>query len=144
MFTLDVLSRIVHVGTAITLVGGSAFMLFVLMPAAKQINDGEHQRLSRLVIGRWKRFVHVGILLFLLSGIYNYCRAFSKHEGDGIYHGLIGVKILVALAIFFLASALVGSSTKLEGIRKNRAKWLGLMVLLAAIVVAISGFLKVR
>jgi len=144
MFALDVISRILHVGTAITLVGGSAFMLLVLMPAAKQLEDAPHQQLSKRVIGRWKRFVHAGILLFLLSGIYNYFRAMPKHDGDALYHALLGIKILLALGIFVLASALVGKSAAFEGIRKNRAKWLGLMVTLAAIVVAISGYVKVR
>ncbi|TWU39941.1 hypothetical protein Q31b_32570 [Novipirellula aureliae] len=144
MFTLDVVSRIVHVATAITLVGGSAFLLFVLMPAAKQLEEAPHQQLSKLVMGRWKRFVHAGILLFLLSGFYNYYRAIAKHDGDGLYHALIGTKMLLALGIFFLASALVGNSAAFEGIRKNRAKWLGWVVFLAAIIVIISGYVKVR
>ncbi|TWT76525.1 hypothetical protein CA13_70200 [Planctomycetes bacterium CA13] len=143
MFALDVVSRVIHIATAITLVGGSTFMLLVLMPSAKQLDDASHQRLSQLVIGRWKRFVHAGILLFILSGIYNYVRAIPNHEGDGIYHALVGTKILIALVIFFLASGLVGKSSKLEWMRKERAKWLARMLVLAVVVVVISGFLKV-
>ncbi|WP_233215080.1 hypothetical protein [Rhodopirellula bahusiensis] len=144
MFTLDVLSRIIHVGTAITLVGGSAFMLIVLLPSAKLISDEAHQTLAQAVTGRWKRFIHGGILLFLLSGFYNYMRAIPNHKGDGLYHGLLGVKMLLAFTIFFLASALVGRSAAFEGIRQNRAKWLKVIVLFAAIIVGISGFVKVR
>tara|TARA_R110002072_G_scaffold59882_7_gene152263 strand:+ start:15321 stop:15965 length:645 start_codon:yes stop_codon:yes gene_type:complete len=144
MFALDVLSRIIHVGTAITLVGGSAFMLLVLMPSAKMISEEAHQTLAQAVTGRWKRFIHGGILLFLLSGFYNYMRAIPNHKGDGLYHGLLGVKMLLAFAIFFLASALVGRSAAFNGIRENRAKWLKVIVLLAAIIVGISGFVKVR
>lgn len=144
MFALDVLSRIIHVGTAITLVGGSAFMLLVLLPSAKLISEEAHQTLAQAVTGRWKRFIHGGILLFLLSGFYNYMRAIPNHKGDGLYHGLLGVKMLLAFAIFFLASALVGRSAALVGIRENRGKWLKVIVLLAAIIVGISGFVKVR
>jgi uncharacterized membrane protein len=140
---IDSVSRIVHVSTAIVLVGGTTFMLFVLLPAASQLNDDAHSQLRSLVNGRWKRFVHVGILLFLLTGFYNYFQAMPKHKGDGLYHGLLGTKILIAFVIFFLASALVGRSARFESMRQNRGKWLSVMVLLAAIIVAISGFVKI-
>ena len=39
MEIVAIVSRLVHVGTAITLVGGSAFMLLVLMPAAKALSN---------------------------------------------------------------------------------------------------------
>jgi len=144
MWIVDVLSRVVHVGTAITLIGGSAFMLFVLLPAAKQLSDEAHDQLAAAIGSRWKRFVHIGILLFLVSGFYNYMRAIPLHRGDGLYHAMVGTKILVALVVFFLAAALVGRSEKLAAIRSNRGKWLKVLVLLAAIIVAISGFVKVR
>lgn len=141
---VDVLSRIIHVATAITLVGGSVFMLLVLMPSAKELPDEPHQQLAAAIQGRWKRFVHFGILLFLISGFYNYSRMVPLHKGDGLYHALVGIKILMALGVFFLASALVGRSEKFEGLRRNRAKWLKVVVLLAASIVAISGYVKVR
>ncbi len=144
MWILDTLSRVVHVGTAITLVGGSAFMLLVLMPSAKVLSEETHTQFAAAVTSRWKRFVHGGILLFLLSGIYNYARAVPQHRGDGLYHALVGTKMLIALVVFFLAAALVGRSQSLEPIRANRAKWLKITVFLAAIIVAISGFVKVR
>ena len=121
---VDVLSRIIHIGTAITLVGGTAFTLFVLMPSAKELPDDAHQQLAAAVGNRWKRFVHIGILLFLISGFYNYSRMVPLHKGDGLYHALLGIKILLAFCVFFLAAALVGRSEKLAGIRRDRAKWL--------------------
>ena len=144
MEIVDIVSRIIHVATAITLVGGSAFMLFVLMPSAKALSEEAHDRLAAGVIGRWKRFVHLGVLLFLVSGLYNYVRMIPKHKGDGLYHALLGTKMILALGVFFLAAALVGKSPALAGIRRNRAKWLTVMVALAAAIVAISGYVKVR
>jgi uncharacterized membrane protein len=144
MFWIDTLSRIVHVATAITLVGGSVFTLWVLLPAAKQLGEEPHRQLAAAVTARWKRFVHIGILLFLLSGFYNYFRAMPLHDGDGISHMLIGIKMLCAFVVFFLAAALVGRSEKLAKFRANRRKWLSVLVLLAAIIVAISGYLKIR
>lgn len=141
---LDVISRVVHVSTAIVLVGGSVFTLLVLLPSAKLLSEEVHTAFAAAVNGRWKRFIHTGVLLFLISGFYNYMRAIPLHKGDGLYHGLLGTKMLLAFVIFFLAAALVGRSEKLAGIRANKAKWLKLVVLLAAIIVSISGFLKVR
>ncbi len=141
---IDVVSRIVHVSTAIVLVGGSVFMAFVLLPTAEQLSSEQHDKLRALVNGRWKRFVHAGILLFLITGFYNYFQQMPKHKGDGLYHGLVGTKILLALGIFFIASALVGRSRAFESMRASRAKWLKIIVLLAAVIVGMSGFVKVR
>lgn len=141
---LDVVSRIVHVSTAIVLVGGSVFTVFVLLPSAKLLSEETHTAFAAAVNGRWKRFIHGGILLFLLSGFYNYMQAMPLHKGDGPYHGLLGAKMLMAFVIFFFASALVGRSEKLAGIRANKATWLKLIVVLAAIIVSISGYLKIR
>ena len=143
-FLIDVISRIVHVSTAIALVGGSVFMVFVLLPAAKQLSEPEHERLRSLINKTWKRYVHVGILLFLVTGVYNYLQQMPLHKKDGLYHGLIGTKIILAFVIFFIASVLVGRSKKFEWMRAGREKWLKIVVLLAAAIVAMSGFVKVR
>lgn len=145
MFGIDVISRIVHIATAITLVGGSVFMLLILLPAVKSISEEAHRALAAAISTRWKRFVHVGILLFLVSGFYNYyVQAIGPHKGDGPYHALIGSKMLLALAVFAIASGLVGRSAAFEFMRKERRKWLAILVLLAATIVGISGFAKVR
>ena len=141
---LDILSRWVHIGTAIVVLGGSVFMRFILMPAAAELPDAEHEALRERVMARWKRFVMIGIGLFLVSGFYNYLVvALPNHKGDKLYHPLIGTKILLALGVFFLASALTGRAAAFEGIRKNSKKWLLVMIALAAAVVAISGVLKI-
>jgi uncharacterized membrane protein len=142
---LPVISRWIHVGTAIVLVGGTVFMRYFVMPAAVQLPEAEHEALRQRILGRWKKAVHAGIALLLLSGFYNYIVVtLPAHRGDRLYHPLIGIKILLALAIFFLASALVGRSRAFDGLRKNAKTWLSVIVLLATIIVGISGYLKVR
>ncbi len=141
---LSVLTRFAHVATAIVLVGGTFFMRFVLMPAAKELPDAEHDQLRQRLMAQWKRVVHRGIAVLLLSGLFNYMQQIPKHKGDGLYHALLGTKMLLALVVFFIASALVGRSAAFEKMRQNRAKWMGLIVLLSALIVGISGFVKVR
>lgn len=144
LFPLDVLSRILHVAVAIVLVGGTVFMRFILMPAAKELPEAEHDQLRQRLLARWKRVVHSGITILLVSGLFNYIQQRPNHAGDKLYHALLGTKMLLALLVFFIASALVGRSAAFEKMRQNRAKWLGLIVLLSALIVGISGFVKVR
>jgi uncharacterized membrane protein len=145
--TIATLSRILHVGTVIALVGGTFFMRFVLIPAATaELADDVHARLRAAVIGKWKKFVHGGIGLILLTGLYNYYLVITsgKHTGDSIYHALLGIKMLLAIVLFVLASALVGRSAIFEQFRKDSRRWLLVSLTIAATIVAISGFLKIR
>ena len=144
MFWIDVISRITHVSCAIVLVGGAAFQAFALLPSVSALPDEQRQGFIDRLTAAWKRFVHVGVLLFLVSGLYNYMQAIPNHKGDGLYHALLGTKMLIALVIFFLASALVGKSKGLQFIRDKRAMYLKLMLVLATVIVCISGFAKIR
>lgn len=144
MTWIAVLARWVHVGAAVVLVGGSVFTLYVLMPAAAGLQESEHKALRERINGRWKKFVMAGILLLLLSGFYNFFMiSIPRHRGDGLYHGLMGAKILLAFGAFFLASVMTGRSPKFDSLRANPAKWLGVLVLLTATVIALGGLLKV-
>jgi len=143
MTMVDVASRWLHVGLAIVLLGGSVFMRFVLMPAAEPLPESEHAALRERVLSRWRKLVMIGIGILLLSGFINYFRQMAPHKGDGLYHALMGIKILLALAVFFLASALAGRSAAFESLRQERKKWLLITILLGFAVVALGGFLKV-
>ncbi|MBX3440423.1 MAG: hypothetical protein KF861_23235 [Planctomycetaceae bacterium] len=144
MMFVDILSRWVHVGASVVLVGGSVFLRFVLMPAAASLQESEHTALRERIMGRWKKIVMGGILLLLISGFYNYLKVTAPlHKGDGLYHGVMGTKILLAFAAFFLASVLTGRSPKFESFRANSSRWLGVLILLTAVIIALGGFLKV-
>ena len=144
MEVLYIVSRVVHVATAIVVLGGSVFMRFVLMPAATQLPGEEHQALRGRIMGTWRVMVRIGIVLFLASGFYNYLVvSLPKHRGDTLYNSLIGIKILLAFGIFFLASALTGKAAAFERIRQNAKLWLGITILLGVLVVVIASYLKV-
>lgn len=144
MLWIDYLSRFVHIITAITLIGGSIFQLWIVFPASQTLPAEQREGVMGAITARWKRLVHLGIALFLLTGFYNYFKAMPDHKGDGLYHALVGTKILLALAIFFIASALVGKSPALAAMRAQRGRWLAIQVSLAVVVVLISSFVKVR
>jgi uncharacterized membrane protein len=145
MDLVNVTSRWLHVSTAIVLVGGTVFIRFVLTPNAEQLPQAEHDRLRELVTGSWRKVVRAGIALFLLTGLYNYVAvAIPKHHGDKLYHALMGIKILAAFGVFFLAEALVGRSAAFAALRQNRKTWLLVLVVVAFAIVAISSLLRVR
>ncbi len=144
MNPIDLISRWAHVGTAIVLLGGAVYVRFVLLPAARQLPDDAHQKLRELTGARWKKFVHVGIGLLLLTGFYNYLSASPALAFKKQYHMLMGMKMLLAFGIFFLASALVGRAGAFAKWRQSPQRALGILVLLGAIVVGISGYLRVQ
>jgi uncharacterized membrane protein len=144
---IQVLFRILHVGTAIVLVGGSIFLRFVLMPAASSLPDAEHEALRERLVGRWKLFVHIGVALLLVTGLYNYLlvtQPLHKGEGHALYHALLGTKMLLAFILFFLASVMVGKAKVFEKLRTGSHTTLLIMTLLALVIVSISGYVKVR
>lgn len=144
-FFVNAASRWIHVSTAIVLIGGTVFMRYVLTPSAEQISPAEHDRLRELVMATWRKVVRGGILLFLLTGFYNYLAvALPQHPHDKQYHMLMGIKILAALGVFFLAEALVGRSAALAPMRQKRKTWLLVLIVVAFTIVAISSLLRVR
>ena len=108
--------------------------------AHNTLSDSERDTLNEEVRGRSKRFVHALVALILISGIYNVVVKATSMTGQ--WHMLFGVKFLLAMVVLFFASALVGKSKSLEPMRQNPARWLSLNILLAAIIVMISGILR--
>ncbi len=139
MFVLSLVSRWIHVGTAVVLVGGLFALRFVVHP----VLAGRPEDLAA-IRGRWKKYVHGGIALLLLTGAFNYWRAIVGGRVDGIYHAMIDTKILLAMGSFFLSSALVGRSAGTQKFRDAAPKWAGVVLLLGAVIIALSGVVKVR
>ena len=145
---LDILSRWAHVGATVVLVGGAVFQLFVLIPAASNLSDEDRSLLQDQIASRWQKFIMIGIGLLMLSGFYNFSRAIIIPKAEGmkfppLYHIVIGIKILIAFVVFFLASALSGKSKALESFRTQQKKWLAITITLAVIVIAMAGYAKV-
>jgi uncharacterized membrane protein len=144
---INVVSRWLHVGSAIVLFGGTLFQYMVLMPAAKELSTDERTKLHEHVMARWRKIVGMTIGLLALTGFYNYLAVTGPAHGNlpsrGQYHMLMGIKILLSMGVFFIASALIGRSPAFEAIRAQRRKWMTVTIFLAAAIVAIAGYLKV-
>lgn len=137
---LDVVFRWMHIGSVIVLLGGSVFVRFVLMPACDPLPEADHAALRQRVIGRWRIFVHALIGLLLISGIYT--MVMKIRVTPPVWHMMFGIKLLLAVAVFVIASGLVGRSKAFQPMRDNAKLWIGINVTLAALIVMVSGVMR--
>lgn len=137
-------SRSIHVLAAMVAIGGAVFMRFGLHGAiASTLDEKEADRLRGAVRARWARVVHVCIVLLLITGGLNfYMLVLVPKVAPMPYHALFGLKFFAAMGVFFLASVLLGRSPGMEGMRRNSARWLSVIVLLGVLIVVTSGVLS--
>lgn len=142
MQIVSLLLRLAHLMAAATLIGGTIFQLYALLPAAEQLPEEPHRQLKAGVIKRWKIWVMVAITFLLVSGLVNYVLYVKEFKLPSTYHMLFGVKFLLALVIFFIASLLTGRSPLAEKARQNAKTFLTINLILAILVVGIGGMMR--
>ena len=141
----NILLRWLHILSAVAAAGGTIFMRVALVPAVSVLPDEQRKELHEAVRRRWAMVVMAAILILLVSGLANF---FTINRGlpaelKMLYHVLFGVKFLLSLVVFFIASALVGRSPALAAIRKNARVWLTVNLMLVVAVICIAGVMRV-
>ena len=140
---VPVIFRWLHIVPVIVVIGGAFFARFVVMPSMMEsLSEEQRAQVQPAIVSRWRKMVHICIGLILISGIYNIYRAIFDLHKPPLYHMLFLPKFLAALGVFFIASALVGKSEAFENMRRERKKWLGVLIGLALVIVLISGVMK--
>jgi hypothetical protein len=143
--------RLMHVLAVITAVGGMVFIRFALLPAMATLGDEQRRSLHETVRVRWSRIIQLSILFLLVSGLVNFImfiRAAKQWPQEwhdtyySTYQMLFGIKFLLALAVFALASILTGRSGGTQKIRDNPRFWLNVNLALALAIVLISGVMR--
>jgi uncharacterized membrane protein len=143
MHFLDVLMQWIHVSSAAVAVGGIFTLRFVGCPAMKNsLDDLGRSTLLQAFTARFKRVVHSSIALLLLSGGWLLWRAWPLARQSAVYRHAIELKVLLALAVFFLAIMLTVTRPQPNFFQRNRDKWLAINFLLALIVIALAAFLR--
>ncbi len=137
-------SRWLHIVGAIAAVGGAIFALFVLLPASGVLSPEAREKFHAAVRQRWSKIVFTAIGILLLSGLYNFVMISKGFRGElpWWYHPLFGIKFLLALAVFAIASLLAGRTTLAQRMRSRMKFWMSLNLLLAALIIAISGVMR--
>src|SRR5688572_18436140 len=102
LFWLNVLTRWLHVSSAVTWVGARIFLALVIRPALAAQEPSARQAMMAAVLPRVKTVIHSALGLLLLTGFYNYFVAIPKVRElvyRSLYHPIIGTKILLAFVL---------------------------------------------
>lgn len=136
-------SRWLHVTAAVTAGGGALFMKLALHPAAEVLPAESRTILREAVRSRWSKVVRASIAVLLATGLFNFFTIMKTYELKGTpYHAIFGAKFLLAMAIFGLASVLVGRSDLAKRLREDAGKWLTILVSMLIVLLALSSALK--
>ena len=137
-----VVFRWLHILPAIVAVGGTIFMRFAILPAVGEISESQRGAFQEAVRSRWSKWVMGAITLLLVSGFYNFFTLNARYQLPKQYQMLFGIKFLLALAIFALASFLSGRTPIAQKMRANARFWLNLNITLAVLLICISGVMR--
>ena len=137
----ELIFRWLHIIPAMIMAGGILFMRFCLAggpddsPSLLSTNDAIRKR--------WARLVMISTMLLLVSGLYNAWAKAVGYELSLTYNLLLGIKMLLAFAIFFFAALLSGRSERAVQFREQEKKWLNVLVAMVVALVLIAGYLNV-
>lgn len=143
--------RLIHLFAAFAAVGGAIFIRYALLPGMSELDPAVREDLHAKVRPRWAKIVGMAIGFLLISGLTNYImfvRTFKDLPEawtdvyKSTYHMLFGIKFVIALAMFFLASALAGKAAGLQKIRDNAKFWINVNLVLALALVVVSGLMR--
>jgi len=149
LLPLLLLLRYMHILGAIALMGGTIFMRFALAPTVATLDPATKATIHEQVRSRWSKFVMLAAGLLLVSGLANLGLA-GRYQFESIfgmpkamgYSMLGGIKLLLALPIFFIASVLAGRSGLAKKWQANAKFWMNVNLTLALLMVLIGGLLK--
>lgn len=142
MSILDLVFRWMHIFPAIGLAGGTLFLRFVYLPSLSELPEEKRQALDATVRSRWAKIVAISAMLLIISGLFNGVMKIKQYDLPGLYHGLLAGKIMLGLAVFFIASLLSGRTSVAEKIRQKASFWLTLNVVLVVLLIGMAGAMK--
>ena len=139
-YVIQLISRVLHILSAIILVGGLFYIRTILSPAGVDACFANRR-------GVWAKWVGIATLLLLATGIYNFMVIHGQASTpDGelpkTYHMLFGIKILLAVAVMFIAAILAGKTEAAERFRSRMGKWLNIAWLAAMAIVVLAAVLR--
>ena len=139
----DLALRWLHILAAIALVGGTFFWRWALVPSLDSLDDVDSERIQAAVRPKWARIVMITSALLLVSGLWNFVRISKTYAFEGsLYHALIGVKLLLALLMMWIAARLSGRSESAARFREKQVFWLTINVVLSIVLVCVAGVMK--
>ena len=137
---VEVVSRVLHILSAMVLVGGLFYIRTVLYPAGEAACYADRR-------STWAKWVGIATFFLLASGFYNFfmINGQAKEVGEGlpkVYHMLIGIKMLLGFLVMFIASILAGKTSLADRFRTKMGMWLNIGWLSAMAIVVIGAVLR--
>ncbi len=139
---VSLLFRWAHILAATTAVGGTVFARFVVVPTLEPLPAELRGSIHAAMRARWSKIVAAAIGFLLVSGLYNIVMTSIDYRVPRWYNMLFGVKFMLAMIIFTVASLLTGKTAAADRVRRNVRLWLNLNIALAVLVVCLSGILR--
>jgi uncharacterized membrane protein len=140
---VDLVLRWIHILSAVTVAGGIIFWRFVLMPAAYSLPENERQNILEASRGRWAKLVMLGTAALLVTGLVNAVRMITANTfGVHPYHTLVLIKLILAMAFFYIAARLSGRSEAAGRFRDRLPFWLNITLALVLALVLVGGYMK--
>ena len=142
---LDGVMQWLHVLAAVLAVGGVFFMRFMLCPALKKLppeQEGAKTQILQSVARVFKIVIHIAIAVLILTGLHRLFKILPLIKGWSEYHMLLGIKIVFALVLFFVAIMLTVPGQQPNYFQRNRDKWLLFNFILGALIILLSATLR--
>ena len=139
---LSLVFRWLHILAGMTAVGGTIFARAVVVPTLDDLPSDQRSILHAAMRARWSKIVTAAIGFLLVSGLYSVGVTTLNFTLPRWYHPVFGVKFLLACVIFMVASLLIGRTAAADQVRRNARFWLNLNIVLAVLVVCLSGILR--
>jgi putative copper export protein len=136
-----ILSRAIHIVCAIILGGGIFYMRSVLAYSGPDACFAGRRQV-------WSRWVMVASTLLIVSGLYNFMAIVAEsklpdHKAlPPDYHMLFGIKVLLSLAVMFIAAIVAGKSAGAEKARARISRWLNVGWFCVMAIVIIGAMMR--
>ena len=133
---LDVTLRVLHIVSAILVAGGLSLMPLAVRPALRMLDETHRDTVLDLIERRLRRFVWIGVIGLLVSGVINWINNAGLYKAIGpIGNALIGTKFLLAVIVFALVWV---RQSKMLGARADRPLLMVIVHLIAVVIVLAS------
>jgi len=136
--------RWVHIVAVVTGIGGAFAMRYVFLPAVAEEEESRRVAIQRRARRSLAVIVPTAIGLLVVSGIVNLVRAFTVPPTPPMaYQIVLGVKLLLALALFVFALMLVLPSEPPNAFQRRNRFWLTMIAHLGFLIIALSVTLNI-
>lgn len=129
---MDPIMKFVHILGVVIAIGGMHYVMTVLMPVAKKMGPPTGPQVMEATSKKFHVLVWISIALLILSGLHlTFAKGYLKTDRAT----LLLLKIGLALVIFAISLGLSLPVPALANLRKNKALFLRVNVVLAMVVI---------